>query len=123
MEYLISSCPRFRDLLKSQGGLEKCRYLIELSQELNLNVSTEEFLSADRAFTYADLYVVLVNPNKVLWLTPHAAVVSTDGFANNYSEFVRDDYKFTWNVDCKAISALASSSYWRSVMLYSYCWL
>jgi hypothetical protein len=110
MERLFSPCPRYQDLLKSRDGLEKIRYHRELSQELNLDVSTEELLSAERAFTYADLYTVLVNPNKVLWLTLHTAVVRTDGFVNSYSEFVRDDYKFTWNVDCKAISALASSS-------------
>jgi hypothetical protein len=47
---------------------------IERWRELNLNASTEELLSAERAFTYADLYALLGNEDTVLWLTPHAAV-------------------------------------------------
>jgi hypothetical protein len=43
-------------------------------RELSLNVSTDEFLSAERAFTYADLYVMLGNDETIAWMTPHAAV-------------------------------------------------
>jgi hypothetical protein len=45
-------------------------------QELNLDVSTEALLSAERAFTYADLHAVLGNDDETLvaWLTPHAFV-------------------------------------------------
>jgi hypothetical protein len=44
------------DILESQGGLvERFRGPnLELSRKLNLDVSTEEFLSAERAFSYAD---------------------------------------------------------------------
>ena len=47
-------------------------------RELNLDVSTDEFLSAERAFTYADFYAMVANKNAVVWLTPHAAVVRAD---------------------------------------------
>jgi hypothetical protein len=40
-------------------------------QELNLNLSTEELLSAERAFTYADLFAMLGNKSTVAWITPH----------------------------------------------------
>jgi hypothetical protein len=48
---------------------------------LNLDVSTEEFLSTVHraAFTYTDLYTMLANENTVLWLTPHAAVMRESG--------------------------------------------
>jgi hypothetical protein len=71
MERLFSPCTRLRDIesLRHPGGL----------QELSLDVSTEELLSAERGFTYADLYPMLGNENTVLWLTPHAAVARADG--------------------------------------------
>ena len=43
-------------------------------RELNLNVSTEELLTAERGFTYADLYAMLGYEETVLWFTPDAAV-------------------------------------------------
>jgi hypothetical protein len=51
MERLFSPCTRLRDTLE----------LEEFFEELNLDVSTEELLSAERAFTYADLYAMLGN--------------------------------------------------------------
>jgi hypothetical protein len=76
MERLFSPCTRFNDLLESQGRLEELRrHYPEPLQELNRDVSTEELLSAERAFTYADLYAMLGNRNTIAWLTPHAAVV------------------------------------------------
>jgi DNA/RNA endonuclease YhcR with UshA esterase domain len=44
-------------MLESQGDVEEVRGL----QEVNLNESTEEFWSAERALTYADLYAMLGN--------------------------------------------------------------
>jgi hypothetical protein len=70
-----------RDLLIPTEGL----------QELNLDESTEEHLSSERAFTYADLYAMLGNKVTVAWLTPYAAVALAGFFANNNSEFVRDE--------------------------------
>jgi hypothetical protein len=52
---------------------------LELLQELNMDVSTEAFLSAERAFIYSDLYVMLGNEHAVVWLTPNAAVMPADG--------------------------------------------
>jgi hypothetical protein len=88
MERLFSPCTRYRDILESQGQLEVfIEEFIEestcvdhgvLLRELNLDVSTEELLSAERAFTYADLYAMIENGATVAWLTPHAAVVPVD---------------------------------------------
>jgi hypothetical protein len=50
------------------------RLSLEPVNELNLDVSIEDFSSAERAFTYADLYAVLGNGETVVWLTPQAAV-------------------------------------------------
>jgi hypothetical protein len=50
-----------------EGGFEELR---GHPKELNLDVSTEEFLSADRAFTYADLYAMLGNGNVFVVDTP-----------------------------------------------------
>jgi hypothetical protein len=70
MEHLFSPCTRLRGVLMSQ------RYRgPEGLQELNLDVSTEEFLSAERGFTYADLYAMIGNESTLAWLTPRAAVV------------------------------------------------
>jgi hypothetical protein len=74
MELLLSPCTRLHDILESQGGLEELGVRNpEPLQELNLDVSTEELLSAERALSYADLYAMLGNRHTVAWLTPHAA--------------------------------------------------
>jgi hypothetical protein len=107
MERLFSPCSRLYALLESQGLLEHFRRNHpQLFQELNLNVSTEELLSAERAFTYADLYAMLGNQRTILWLTPHAAVVHGDA-ADIYSFFYR--FIFVFKVDGKDICALAPS--------------
>jgi hypothetical protein len=72
MERLFSPCNRLHDIIESQGrrGPHGRRL-----QELNLDLSTEALLSAERAFTHADLYAVLGNEETLAWLTPHAFVV------------------------------------------------
>jgi hypothetical protein len=63
-----------RDRLRSQGrGLRKLPRELGLRKllGLNLDVSTDEVLSAETAFTYADSYAMLANENAVVWLTPH----------------------------------------------------
>jgi hypothetical protein len=56
MERLFSPCTRLYDIVESQGRLlGPTRGL----QELNPDVSTEDLISAERAFTYADLYAML----------------------------------------------------------------
>jgi hypothetical protein len=75
MERLFSTCTRLYDLVESQGRLEEPRgYHPEVFQELNLDVSTEELLSSERAFTYADLCAMLASRTTLVWLTPHTAV-------------------------------------------------
>jgi hypothetical protein len=79
MEHLFSPCTRYRDLMESQDRVPP-----EWLRELNLDVSTDEFLSADRGFTYADLYAMLGNGDTIAWLTPHVAIAGTDGRAMHY---------------------------------------
>jgi hypothetical protein len=74
MERLFSPCTRLHDILESQGGLEGFQGHREGLRELNLDVVSEELLSAERAFTYADLYAMLGNDDTIAWLTPHTAV-------------------------------------------------
>jgi hypothetical protein len=75
MERLFSPCTRLHDILESQGHLQP----LENANELNLDVSTEELLDAERAFTYADLYAMLGNRDVVAWLTPNAALMCPFG--------------------------------------------
>jgi hypothetical protein len=72
-------------------------------QELNLDVSTEELLSADSAFAYADLYAMLESGNAVLWLTPHAAVVRLAGRV----EYSWWQCRFFFSADGKGMVALS----------------
>jgi hypothetical protein len=68
MELLFSPCTRLHDLIENQYGDDDTRHELE---EVNLDVSTEEFLSAERAFTFADLYAMLESgDNMVAWFTP-----------------------------------------------------
>jgi hypothetical protein len=79
MDRLFSPCTRLYAMLESQGRLENLRGDPELLQELGMDVSTEELLTAERAFTYADLYAMLGNEKAVVWMTPHAAVMPVGG--------------------------------------------
>jgi hypothetical protein len=79
MDHLFSPCTRFYNMSESQGRLESFRGDPELLQELNLDVSTDELLSAERAFTFTDFYAMLGEENALVWLTPHAAVMNVDG--------------------------------------------
>jgi hypothetical protein len=104
MEPLFSPrAPYYRDLSEEdQGGLESV-------QQLNLDVSTEELLSAERAFTYTNLYAMLGNGDTVLWLSPHANVMRQYGGAILSCSTLLA-YRFLFNVDGKEIFATASSS-------------
>jgi hypothetical protein len=55
----------------------------ETVKKLNLDISTQELLSAEWAFTYADLYAMLEDGKTLAWLTPHTAVVRADVRAVN----------------------------------------
>jgi hypothetical protein len=112
MERLFSPCTRWHDILESQGHLEE---VIEIDseplQELNLDVSTEELLSAE-SFTYADLYAMLGDEDTVAWLTPHAAVARERGEAVNVWEQLGEGEScgFSFNADGKDIIAFARST-------------
>jgi hypothetical protein len=112
MKHLFSPCTRLHDLIESQGGLEEQESPIpEHLQELNLDVSTEEFLSAERAFTYADLFAIIGNEDTLAWLTPHTAVVDTRGKAvQAWNMLAGDMCCFTFIADGKEIVAMALSS-------------
>jgi hypothetical protein len=77
MERLFSPCNRFHDISRSLGYVISCRP--QPLQELNLDVSTEELLSAEKTFTYADLYTMLGDTDTIAWLTPHATVARING--------------------------------------------
>jgi hypothetical protein len=79
-------------------------------QELNLNVSTEELLSAERAFTFVDLHDILENEDTIAWLTQHAAVSRVHGRAMRLWNRVDESYRFvSFSADGKVIYAFARS--------------
>jgi hypothetical protein len=91
MEHLFSPCTRLRDRLVSLG--EPYRDPRRLwFQELNLDASTDEFLSDERALTYADLHAMLGNEDAVAWQTPHAAVTCTGRYGVDYWEEQEDSF-------------------------------
>jgi hypothetical protein len=103
MEQLFSPRTRLQDM-------DSRFHHPELLQELNLNVSTEELLSAERAFTYADLYAMLGNGDTVAQLTPHAAVVRACRTAMRYWKLLGESYRLCFSADGKEdIMALARS--------------
>jgi hypothetical protein len=105
MESLFSPCPRLRDRFENDFLISP-----EELQEVNLDVPIEELLSAERAFTYADLYAMLANENAGLWLTPHAAVVPEGGKGMYCCLWSGDQpWRFTFSADGKYIVAMASS--------------
>jgi hypothetical protein len=108
MERLFSPCTRYRDA-ESLADRVEFGGNPEGLRELNLNVSTEELLSAERAFTYADLYAMMGNDDTVVWLTPHSAVMRTGGKALLCCSTLLA-YRFLFNVDGKEIFAAARSS-------------
>jgi hypothetical protein len=106
MERLFSPCTRFCNVLESEGVRDP-----ELLRELNLDVSTEELLSAERAFAYADLYAMLGNGETVAWLTPHAAVARGSKRMLDCWEQLHDLRHFRISTDNgKDMYALARSS-------------
>jgi hypothetical protein len=109
MERLFSPCTRLHDLLESQGRLVEFKGRPELLQEVQLDVSIQALLSAERAFAYDDLYAMLANEDTVVWLTPHAAVMPVDG-RGDYSWKLRDGLcRFCFSADGKEIYVLARS--------------
>jgi hypothetical protein len=84
MEHLFSPCTRlydlFHDIIENQPDFdEDPRSDLCFIEERNMNVSTEDFLSTERAFTYADLYAMLGSEDMVAWLTPHIQLLLVAG--------------------------------------------
>jgi hypothetical protein len=104
-----------RDIEWNQHGRDSRKFLRKLGlrkmlRELNLDVSAGEFLSAERAFTYADLYAMVANKNAVVWLTPHAAVVREDArWMYFWEQLDGAACQLYFNADGKGIVALARS--------------
>jgi hypothetical protein len=110
MEHLFSPCTRLYDLLESRGSLlGQGRDDFTWLRELNLDVSTEEFLSAERAFTYSDLYAMLGNGETIAWLNPHTAVARAAGRVMYGWGQSMLSCRFRFAVDGKDIVALAHS--------------
>jgi hypothetical protein len=101
MDRLFSPCTRFYDIVEGSGLLESFGHDPELLQELDLNVSTEELLSTERAFTYADLHAMLGNEATIAWLTSHAAVIREHGIAVQALNQLDESYEFRFTVDGK----------------------
>jgi hypothetical protein len=106
MESLFSPCTRLRDRFETDFHVSP-----EDLQELSLDVSTEELLSAETGFSYADLYGILGNENAVVWLTPHAAVAREDGqVLDSWEDMDMDEsYRFRFIADGNLIHAFANS--------------
>jgi hypothetical protein len=99
-----------QDILESQDRL--ANFFVgghQTFQELNLDVSTEELLSTERAFTYADLYGMVRNTDTLAWLTPHAAVARDGGLAMHALENMDETCWFVFNADGKQVFAVARS--------------
>jgi hypothetical protein len=105
MEHLFST-RGYRDEVESQGRLDPPEWL----RELELDVSTEELLSAERAFTYADLFAMLENGETVARVTPHASVVCAHGSALTCAYHNQSLSRFSFSADGKEIVALARST-------------
>jgi hypothetical protein len=99
MDNLFSPCTRLHRRFERH----------QLLQELNLDVSTEDFLSAENAFTYADLYAMLENHNTLARLTPHASVARVDGLAVQAWNQLDESYRLSFSADGKEITAFAFS--------------
>jgi hypothetical protein len=108
MEHLFSPFTYFNDILVYEarpGEIEEDDLEnFEMVKELKLDVSTEEFLSAERAFTYADLYTMLEDGDTVAWLTPDAYVMRAYGRAEKFCDFADENpVYFRINVDGKQL--------------------
>jgi hypothetical protein len=99
MERLFSPCTRGRLQAFRRGHTEPF-------QELNLDVSTEELLSAERALTYVDLYAMSGNEETIAWLTPHAVVARE---SKKVVHYLNQSNRFSFSADGKDMVALARS--------------
>jgi hypothetical protein len=111
MERLFSPCTRLHDLILNQDDIDQgVRDVLLEREELNLNVSTQELLSVESAFTNADLSSMLGNDNTVAWLTPHAAVARSSARLMYAWDELDESCRFRFITDDTDIFALALSS-------------
>jgi hypothetical protein len=111
MEHLFSPCTRLNDLVEA-GYLEDLEEEedFENVKELNLDVSPQELLSAERGFTYAHLHAMLESKYTVAWLTPHATIVRANGRAQTCVNMLMErDRQFGFDVDDNEIIVVARS--------------
>jgi hypothetical protein len=101
MEHLFSPCNRLRDLVESRAHLEDYSDLddIDSLQELDLDVSTEEFRSVKDA-TYADLYAMLEKHRYGLVVDTYALIREV---GLRHSVGLEDDYIFRCGTDGETI--------------------
>jgi hypothetical protein len=99
MERLFSPCTRYQDIVQSRVEIP------DRLPELNLDVSTEAFLGAERAFTYADLHAMLKKDDTFAWFNPQAVIGST-----SKRGYLNESCRFRFNVDDKKMFATAFSS-------------
>jgi hypothetical protein len=111
MEHLFSPCARLFDILENDALVEDdWEDRLETVRELNMDISTQELLSAERAFTYADLYAMIEDGKTVAWLTPHTAAVRVDGAgACAWGQLDGSSCYFSFSVDGKEINAFSRS--------------
>jgi hypothetical protein len=119
MERLFSPCTYYFEMLVHQGRIESFTDPPGGLRELSLDVSTEELLSAERAFTFADLYDMLGSSNgeTLVWLTPHDAAVMSGRLRGirpwevwmEMMEMHAAWCRYDFNADGKEIVALAPS--------------
>jgi hypothetical protein len=112
MEHLFTPCTRLFDLMESQGNLTEQNWVgfDEPLQELNLDVAAQDFRSAERGFTYADLYAMVGSGDTIAWLTPHAAVMCQCGKAELYGNHLADGaHQYLFTADGKEVVAVAHS--------------
>jgi hypothetical protein len=100
MEHLFSPCIRY-----FHGGWQHKSFERQGPRELKLDVSIEELLSPERAFTYTDLYAMLRNGQTMAWLTPHAAVMYSDASPGSFC-----DENFGFNADGKRMAVVLGPS-------------
>jgi hypothetical protein len=113
---LFSRCARMYDRLESDGLISDLhedddRDVIESIKELNLDVSTEEFLDDATGFAcpYADLFEMLGRGETIAWLTPHPVVASDCARAAHSLVRLDEFCRFCFFADGRDIVALARS--------------
>jgi hypothetical protein len=106
MENLFWPCNRLLALLGIPLEileLEDIRDHFELVRELNLDVSAQDFLSAERGFTYVDLHTILEDGDTMVWFTPSAALFRENGRAHGFALNMGFGCSFHFSADGKDV--------------------